>query len=81
MDHDGNVVGIVEGRRGAIERGVIEVPLRRSEAPDELREILSVFVVADQAAFRGEIELVYPDSLNSRKKRLPFAGGRIRMAE
>src|ERR1700733_10291726 len=30
MDHDGDMIGVVEGRRAAIERGVIEIPLRRS---------------------------------------------------
>ena len=32
VDHDGDVIRIVEGRRAAIERGVVEVPLRRSES-------------------------------------------------
>ena len=32
MDHDADVIRIVEGRCAAIERGIIEVPLRRSES-------------------------------------------------
>ena len=32
VDHDGDVIRIVEGRRAAIERGVVEIPLRRSES-------------------------------------------------
>jgi len=38
MNHDGDVVGIVERRRAAIERGIVEMPLRRGELPDESRE-------------------------------------------
>ena len=36
MDHDGDVIRIVEGRGTAIERRIIEIPLRRSKLPDEL---------------------------------------------
>ena len=34
MYHDGNVVRIGERRCGAIERGIIEAPLRRGDLPD-----------------------------------------------
>jgi hypothetical protein len=37
MDRDVDVIRIVEGRGAAIEGGVIEVPFRRRELPDELR--------------------------------------------
>jgi hypothetical protein len=40
MDHDADVIRIVEGRCAAIERRIIELPLRRSELPDELRKIV-----------------------------------------
>jgi len=40
MDHNGDVIRIVERRCTAIERGIIEVPLRRSELPDELGKIV-----------------------------------------
>ena len=60
MDHDGDVIRVVEGRRAAIERGIVEVPLRRSELPDELRKVVPVFVVAGPAAFGGKIILVPP---------------------
>ena len=36
MDDDVDVIGIVEGRRAAIERHIIKVPLRRS---NELNEV------------------------------------------
>ena len=32
MNHDADMIRVVEGRCGAIERGIIEVPLRRSES-------------------------------------------------
>lgn len=35
VDHDGDMVGVVEGRRAALESGVIEIPLRRGEPPDQ----------------------------------------------
>ena len=35
VDHDGDMVGVVEGRRAALEGGVIEIPLRRGELPDQ----------------------------------------------
>jgi hypothetical protein len=69
VDHDGDVIRIVEGRRAAIERGIIEVPLRRSDLPDELRKIVPVFVVAGPAAFGGEIILVPPLQLGLWRQR------------
>lgn len=50
VDHDGDVIGIVEGRCAAIERGIIEGPLRRSDLPYELGKFTPVFVVAGPAA-------------------------------
>ena len=46
VDHDVDVVRVVERRCAAIEGGIIEVPLRRSQLPDELGEIVTVFGVA-----------------------------------
>ena len=60
VDHDGNVVRIVESGRAAIEGGVVEIPFRRRDLPDEFGEIAPVFVVAGAAAFGGKIELVPP---------------------
>ena len=53
-----DVIRIVKGRCAAIEPGIIEVPPRRRELPDELRKVVPVFVIAGAAAFRGEIELI-----------------------
>jgi len=58
MDHDVDVILVVEGRCAAIKRGIIEVPFRRSDPPNELRKVVPVFVVAGAAAFGGKIILV-----------------------
>src|SRR5437763_21731 len=63
MDHDADMIRIVERRRTAIERRIIEIPLRRSKLPAELREVVPVFVVAFPAAFGCEIKLVPPFEL------------------
>src|SRR5437016_5743262 len=57
MDHDADMIRIVEGCCTAIERGVIEAPLRGSDLPNELRKVVPVFVVACPAAFGGKIIL------------------------
>src|SRR5438270_13219451 len=56
VDHNGDVVRIIERRCRAIERGIIELPLRRSKLPDQLVESVCVFCVAPLATFGGEIE-------------------------
>ena len=60
MNHDDDMVRVVKRRCSAIEGGVIEVPLGRSELPNELREIVPIFLVAGAAVLRGEIVLVPP---------------------
>src|SRR5208282_578907 len=69
MDHDGDVVRIVEGRRAAIERGVVELPFRRGELPNELRKVMPVSAVARPAPFRRKIILVPPLELGLRRQR------------
>ena len=54
MDYDVDVILVVEGRCAAIERGIIELLLRRSELPNELRKVAPVSVVARPAAFGGK---------------------------
>ena len=56
MDHDADMIWIVEGRCAALEGGLVEVPFRRSELPDELRKVVPVFVVAGPAAFSSSLE-------------------------
>jgi hypothetical protein len=69
MDHDADIVRVVEGRCGAIKRGIIEVPLRRIDLPDELRKFALVCVVARPAAFGGKIILVLPSVLHLWRQR------------
>lgn len=65
MDHDVDVIGVVEGGCAAFERGVIEVPLRRGDLPNELREVMPVFVVTGAAALGGQVILVPPLSVDT----------------
>src|SRR5262249_36298006 len=63
---NGDVIGIFESRRAAIKGRVVEVPLRRGNLPDQLREIAPIFVVADTAALRREVILIPPLQLGRR---------------
>jgi len=58
MDHDVDVIGIVEGACAAFECGVVERPFRRGGFPDQLCEIAAIFCVTFAAAIRGEVELI-----------------------
>jgi hypothetical protein len=69
VNHDADVIRIVEGRCGAIERGIIEIPLWGVERPDELRKIMPVGVEAGSAAFRGKIVLIPPSLLDLGRQR------------
>ena len=60
MDHDADVIRVVERCRVAIERRIVEVPLRRSELPDKLRKVVPVFRVTGSASPSGEMILVPP---------------------
>src|SRR5262245_17361527 len=63
VDHDADMIRIVQRGCAAIKRSVIELPFRRSRLPNELGKIVPVLVVACPAAFRGEIILVPPCEL------------------
>src|SRR5260370_40795069 len=69
MDHDADMIRIVEGRCAAIERGIVEVPFWRSDLPNELRKVVPVCIVAGPAAFRGKIKLVPPCELSLWRQR------------
>ena len=69
MDHDADMIRIVEGRGAALERGLVEVPLWRSELPDEPGKVVPVFLVAGPAAFGGKIILVPPLELSLWRQR------------
>ena len=60
VDHDGNMIRIFKSSRAAIECGIVKVPFRRSELPDELRKIVPIFFVAGAAAFGSKIILIPP---------------------
>jgi hypothetical protein len=60
MDHDADVVRVVEGRCGAIERGLIEVPFRGIGLPDEFGQIASVCVQTSLSWLQSD--LLLPDS-------------------
>src|SRR5262245_61322754 len=60
VDRDRDMIGIVECFRAAIEGGVVKLPLRRRELPDQLREVVTVFVITFAAALGREIELIPP---------------------
>src|SRR5450755_1897600 len=70
MDDDLDVIGILERCCCATERGVVEIPLRGYDLPDELVEIVAVFAVAEPAAVRREIILVPPSQFGLRRQRL-----------
>src|SRR6476469_4423828 len=69
MDDDGDLIRVVERRGTAIERRVIELPLRRGDPPDQLREIFPVFVITGAPPLRREVELIPPLELGLRWQR------------
>src|SRR5262249_10370867 len=60
VNHDLRMIRVVKRRGAALERGLIEVPLRRGESPDELGKFAPVLLVASLTARGGEIKLVPP---------------------
>src|SRR5262249_5409504 len=60
VDDDFNVVRIVERMCTTRVRLIVEMPFRRSLLPDELGEIVAVFVVTCAAALRSKIKLIPP---------------------
>src|SRR5450755_4150778 len=67
VDHDGDIVRVVERRRGAIECGIVEGPFRGSKPPNELPEIVPIFIVAKYTPLSGEVILVPPLMLTLRR--------------
>src|SRR5215213_1438964 len=45
VDHDTDMIRIVEGRRAALKGSIVEVPLRRRELPDEPGKLAPVLFV------------------------------------
>jgi hypothetical protein len=63
VDDDRDVVRVLPGRGALGVGGLVEVPLRRGELPDELVELVGVLRVALLAAVGGEVVLVPPAEL------------------
>src|SRR4051794_18912116 len=57
VDHDLDVIRVVERRRAPIESRVVEAPLRRGRSPDDLREVAPVLVIAGPALFGREVAI------------------------
>src|SRR6266516_6584234 len=55
VQHDVDVVGIVESPSGAFQRGVIEVPVRRVSRPDHPRDVAPVRGVTGSATLGQEV--------------------------
>jgi hypothetical protein len=75
VDRNGDVVGVVEGFSGSIEGGVIKVPVRRRELPDELRKVVCVLAVPGKTIFCGEVILVPPGEFCLWRQRHPVGRG------
>ena len=60
VDHDADMIRVVEGRGAAREGGLVEVPFRRRELPDEPGKVALVSLVAGPAALGGEVILLPP---------------------
>ena len=69
VDHDGDVIWIVEGGRTTIKCRIIEVPPRRGDLPNELRKVVPIFLVAGAAAFCRKIILIPPLQLSLWRQR------------
>ncbi len=69
VNHDSDVIRIVEGCRGAIEGGIVEVPFGRRDLPNELREVVPVLVVSGPATLSSKVLLVPPLELGLWRQR------------
>ena len=58
VDHDADVVRVVEGCRGSIKDGIVIVPRRGVELPYELGEIATVRVQSRPGSFGSEVVLI-----------------------
>jgi hypothetical protein len=69
MDHDADMIRVVEGRGAALEGGLVEVPFGRGELPDEPGKVVPVLLVAGPAALGGKVILVPPLELSLWRQR------------
>src|SRR5262249_1185466 len=69
MHPDADMIRMVEGRRGTLERGRIDGPLRRGGPPDAAGEVAAVLLVAHLSARGGDITWVPPCELGLGRQR------------
>src|SRR4029079_4091231 len=58
VDHDGNEVRILEGRRCAVVGRLVEAPIRRPELPQQLAELMAIEFETCAPAFTMEVVLI-----------------------
>src|SRR5690606_18834801 len=56
VDHDGNVIWILEGARTPVEGGIVESPSWGCESPYQTGKFSAIVRVADAPALGGEVE-------------------------
>src|SRR5271165_6793952 len=49
VNHDADMVWVIEGGCTTLESGIVEIPLRRSALPGEFGKVVPVFIVACSA--------------------------------
>src|SRR5262245_22658230 len=69
MDHDADVIRVIERGGASGKDRIIEMPLRRGDLPNEPRKVVAIFLVTQSAPFGGEVELVPPLELRFRRQR------------
>src|SRR3569833_542476 len=69
VNHDGNVIRIIESLGAALEGRVVEMPFRGCDLPDQPRKFPPVLVIAFLATLGREIELIPPLKLRLRQQR------------
>ena len=74
VDDDVAVVGVVEGRRAALEGRFVAVPLRRVRRPQDPGDVVPVRHEAGTSALGGEVVLIPPVVLGPGGQRHPVGG-------
>jgi hypothetical protein len=69
MDHDADMIRVVEGRGAALEGGLVKGPCGRSGLPDAFRKVVPVSLVAGPAALGGKVKIVPPLELSLWRQR------------
>src|SRR3712207_3169334 len=67
VDHDADVIRVVERLRGAVEGGLVELPSRGCEPPNESAEVAPVFAVAALPPLGRKVVLIPPGILGLRR--------------